>query len=82
MVLYLVQPLWSQSMLAQDILREVMIRECRKNFADPISFSPIRASLPLPFPIRRSTISAGVSSTWPSPMRLSFVTAGRTTGIA
>lgn len=39
MVLYLVQPLWSQSMLAQDILREVMIRECRKNFADPISFS-------------------------------------------
>lgn len=34
MILYLVQPLWGQSILAQDALRDTMIRDCRMNWTD------------------------------------------------
>lgn len=38
MILYLVQPLWGRSILAQDALRDTMIRDCRRNFPEHISF--------------------------------------------
>ena len=38
MILYLVHPIWAQSIPAQDILRDTMMRECRKNFPGAISF--------------------------------------------